>query len=354
MRRMITQKQIEELNDATEVVKKIKEYNETSINFDIDIYEEDIDWEAGTLAAFSAGYANEDEAPYYINDSSLYIYFNNSLKFNPAEIKNINALKNYMVNLFIANGGKIPEELGAYIDEFMFSNGFRSYGVIVIPEIDELIISKSDYRNYITIPIDPEGWEDDTGYVVANDNLYFIDTGQLKSNNIDTNRLVVNTVTNFNTSIDFFPEQIMTRADKVTVKNSKNNNVVTFNGSGHTFYLYAPNGQDQSLIINAASTPQFYMTYNHSTLNMELYSPTKLVLNSDLGVQINGDGNKRISFTSSSTIVEGEFDAQNAGKSYLKVDSLGHVIMEQLPITDPHVQGALWNDNGVLKISAGQ
>ena len=43
MRRMITQKQIEELNDATEVVKKIKEYNETSINFDIDIYEEDID-----------------------------------------------------------------------------------------------------------------------------------------------------------------------------------------------------------------------------------------------------------------------------------------------------------------------
>ena len=62
-----------------------------------------------------------------------------------------------MVNLFIANGGKIPEELGAYIDEFMFSNGFRSYGVIVIPEIDELIISKSDYRNYITIPIDPEG-----------------------------------------------------------------------------------------------------------------------------------------------------------------------------------------------------
>ena len=68
------------------------------------------------------------------------------------------------------------------------------------------------------------------------------------------------------------------------------------------------------------------------------------------------DYDTMLSLTPDGTIVEGPFDVQDVGDSYLKVDSLGHVIMEQLPIADPHVNGALWVDkaNGnILKVSLG-
>ena len=37
----------------------------------------------------------------------------------------------------------------------------------------------------------------------------------------------------------------------------------------------------------------------------------------------------------------------------LRIDSLGNVIIETLPTSDPAVAGTLWNDSGTVKISAG-
>lgn len=50
------------------------------------------------------------------------------------------------------------------------------------------------------------------------------------------------------------------------------------------------------------------------------------------------------------------------GKQQEFVDELGekiiiqdnNIIMSDLPTSDPKIKGALWNDNGTLKISAGE
>ena len=56
-------------------------------------------------------------------------------------------------------------------------------------------------------------------------------------------------------------------------------------------------------------------------------------------------------------------DEKEKGLIYGKFDSLpdnqrlrinaGYILFPYLPRTDPHVLGALWNDNGYLKISEG-
>ena len=52
-----------------------------------------------------------------------------------------------------------------------------------------------------------------------------------------------------------------------------------------------------------------------------------------------------------SVIVESRNSA-NAVKTKVEVNNTG-ITITGLPSSDPHVAGGLWNDNGVLKISAG-
>lgn len=62
------------------------------------------------------------------------------------------------------------------------------------------------------------------------------------------------------------------------------------------------------------------------------------------GHDSNGDTVGEVKVSDSGVTINGDVD--NTGS--------GYILMPDLPTSDPQVEGALWNDNGVLKISAGQ
>lgn len=67
-----------------------------------------------------------------------------------------------------------------------------------------------------------------------------------------------------------------------------------------------------------------------------------------------GPGNNSLDIEEEKGVSIGHYDA-NQDEYYYIFQVLGNnIICPNLPTSDPQVAGALWNDNGVLKISAGE
>lgn len=199
MRRMITQKQIEEFGLASENFEKVKEYDLPTIDFEINWNESldrnssTINWETGVVSgAFYAVYRNkENEPPYFINDTSLFICYDQGITFNPQEVTTIDQLRTYLANYLATNG--FPED--AYIDEFLLSNGWRAYDSEL--NLQDIVIQNPKFETTIlTIPLNVNAWADDPGYVidVRNKNNYATFLDSIYSSNLDTNIVHTNNI----------------------------------------------------------------------------------------------------------------------------------------------------------------
>jgi len=69
---------------------------------------------------------------------------------------------------------------------------------------------------------------------------------------------------------------------------------------------------------------------------------------------LRGHANTLDFYTHTNAIAEASFYSYT-GAAYVKNIKLmgGNVFMENLPVADPHIVGVLWNNGGVLTVSAG-
>lgn len=82
---------------------------------------------------------------------------------------------------------------------------------------------------------------------------------------------------------------------------------------------------------------------NNYGLSMDNNNDTVINAGRYLSLSFNGEGEGG-SFT---------IDDEDSGVQYIQCYN-NLVFLPSLPISNPGVKGALWNDNGVLKISAGE
>ena len=64
-------------------------------------------------------------------------------------------------------------------------------------------------------------------------------------------------------------------------------------------------------------------------------------------------GNMIVNFNDDGEDKKFELVDSGEGETIVKIEEL-NLILPNLPTSDPEVEGAIWNDNGVLKISAGE
>lgn len=114
---------------------------------------------------------------------------------------------------------------------------------------------------------------------------------------------------------------------KGTIHNGPGNEMVTIGDPDHGFILDGVDGWIQGERLDLGDPDGSYNganisidnSSNHS--NITIYGPGNIVLDTE------GD----LVFT----------------------DNIYNIIIQHIPTSDPHVAGALWNDNGTLKISSG-